>query len=326
MISAVVQKAAGFTGRRLRRLITIAAAGAVAVGVVAAPASATPPPPIPSVVRVDGMVTSSLYVQRHVIAGLPSASPDATRAAVDILAGAACGRYFPEAAEPCAGVVAAVAEWGLPVPLAQAKANGSCLRMRFTRGTTLDLRFVFFYEDHNPAYCLRDVYGSIGEKWMEKGGRSGFLGYALTDELATPHKPGRFNHFKGGSIYWSPSTGAHEIRGAIRDKWASLGWENSFLGFPVTDELGTPDKPGRFNHFQGGSIYWSPSTGAHEIRGAIRDKWASLGWENSRLGFPTSDEYAIAGGGRRSDFQNGCRIDWFPSHGATAFCTQVPPF
>jgi uncharacterized protein with LGFP repeats len=46
---------------------------------------------------------------------------------------------------------------------------------------------------------------------------------------------------------------------------------------PLTDESPTPDGIGRFNHFQGGSIYWTPGIGAHEVHGAIRDKWASMG-------------------------------------------------
>jgi uncharacterized protein with LGFP repeats len=45
------------------------------------------------------------------------------------------------------------------------------------------------------------------------------------------------------------------VIGAIRDKWLALGGPSSFLGQPLTDELGTPDGVGRFNHFQGGSIY-----------------------------------------------------------------------
>ena len=30
------------------------------------------------------------------------------------------------------------------------------------------------------------------------------------------------------------------------------------------------------------------------MRGAIRDTWGSLGWENGWLGFPTRDEYPVA--------------------------------
>lgn len=41
------------------------------------------------------------------------------------------------------------------------------------------------------------------------------------------------------------------------------------------------------------------------IRGDIKAAWASLGWERSRLGYPTSDEYAVANGDRRQDFQHG---------------------
>ena len=79
--------------------------------------------------------------------------------------------------------------------------------------------------------------------------------------------------------------------------------------YPTTDELATPDTTGRYNHFaNGGSIYWTPSTGGHEVHGAIRVKWAQLGWERGPLGYPTSDEYTIAGG-RRSDFQHGS-ISW----------------
>ncbi len=158
------------------------------------------------------------------------------------------------------------------------------------------------------------VGGDIGSKWAALGGASSFLGQPLTNELTTPDGIGRYNHFQGGSIYWTPQIGAHEIHGSIRDKWASLGWERSFLGYPLTDEMTTPDGKGRYTHFQGGSIYWTPQLGAHEIHGAIRDKWASLGWERSTLGYPASDEETQPGG-RVSRFERG-RIAWTAAGGA----------
>ncbi len=89
-----------------------------------------------------------------------------------------------------------------------------------------------------------------------------------------------------------PSIGTtHEVHGAILGKYEELGAEASFLGYPTTDESGTPDGVGRFNHFQAGSIYWTPSTGAHEVHGLIREFWAAHGWErNVALGYPISDE------------------------------------
>jgi uncharacterized protein with LGFP repeats len=88
------------------------------------------------------------------------------------------------------------------------------------------------------------------------------------------------------------------------------------VGYPVTDEMATPDGVGRFNHFsRDGSIYWSPSTGAWSVHGAIQNQWASLGWERSALGYPTSDEYAITGG-RRNNFVSGT-ITWKATTKAT---------
>jgi hypothetical protein len=139
------------------------------------------------------------------------------------------------------------------------------------------------------------------------------LGKALGPEIYTADRNGRMRHFQNGWIYWTPQTGARVIWGRIYDKWASLGYEAGFLGYPTTDELTTPDGQGRYNHFQGGSIYWSPSTDAHEIHGGIHEKWASLGWEKSSLGYPVSDELFgeqwIGGSGgnwsRVSEFQHG---------------------
>jgi len=150
--------------------------------------------------------------------------------------------------------------------------------------------------------------GAIDAKYRALGGCGSFLGHPITGELTTPDGIGRFNHFQNGSIYWTPATGAFEVHGRIRDKWEELEWERGFLGYPITDETKTPDGVGRFNHFQGGSIYWTPSTDAHAVYGLIRDKWEELGWERSALGYPTSDEYDVPVG-RRSDFQNGS-ITW----------------
>jgi hypothetical protein len=167
----------------------------------------------------------------------------------------------------------------------------------------------------NPSTGAFSIHGAIRDKWASMGWEKGFLGYPLTDETGTPDGVGRYNHFQGGSIYWTPGTGAHEVHGAIRDKWALLGWETGLLGYPLTDEGGTPDGVGRYNHFQGGSVYWTPGTGANEVHGAIRDKWAQMGWEQSYLGYPVSDEEGLTNGGRISIFQQG-NITWTPATGA----------
>lgn len=148
------------------------------------------------------------------------------------------------------------------------------------------------------------VGGAIADKYKALGGCTSALGRPMTNELPTADGVGRYNHFENGSIYWTPKIGAFAVVGAIEDKWASLGWENGFAGYPITDELGSPDGVGRYSVFQAASFYWTPKTGAHEVHGTIRDKYKELGWELGQLGYPTSDEYAIQGG-RRSDFEHG---------------------
>jgi uncharacterized protein with LGFP repeats len=170
-----------------------------------------------------------------------------------------------------------------------------------------------------PATGAHAVYGAIRAEWAALGWERGPLGYPVTDELGTPDGVGRYNHFSradGASVYWSPATGAHAVWGAIRAHWAALGWERSVLGYPVTDELGTPDGVGRYNHFAGtggSSIYFTPATGARDVLGAIRVRWAAQGWERGPLGYPVSDEYGIAGGRRESDFQHGSLVWPFTS-------------
>ncbi|HSC52064.1 MAG TPA: hypothetical protein VLC98_00470 [Phnomibacter sp.] len=175
----------------------------------------------------------------------------------------------------------------------------------------------------HPSTGAHEVHGAIRARWQSLGWERSFLGYPLTDESKCPDNIGRYNHFQGGSIYWSPSTGAWEVHGAIRARYSSLGWERSFLGYPLTNESTCPDGVGKYNHFQGGSIYWHPTTGAWEVHGAIRAHWASKGWERSSFGYPISNETVVySGAGRISHFQRGS-IYWSPIQGVRELKEKV---
>ncbi|HEX8048840.1 LGFP repeat-containing protein [Rhizobium sp.] len=104
---------------------------------------------------------------------------------------------------------------------------------------------------------------------------------------------GYVGRFSDMDIYYSVETGAHEVHGDIRAKYNVLGGPGGLLGLPVTDEEPTPDLIGRFNHFTGGSIYWTQHTGPMSVRGQIKDLWATMGSENSELGYPVTDQYRM---------------------------------
>jgi beta-glucosidase-like glycosyl hydrolase len=163
------------------------------------------------------------------------------------------------------------------------------------------------------------VHGAIATKYHGLGGAASELGFATTDEQGSPDGAARYNDFDaGGSIYWTSATGAWSIRGPIRTQWTALGAGSGVLGYPTSDTRACADGTGRYNTFSrgsGGSIYWSPATGAHEVMGAIRARWISLGAEHGTLGYPTSGEYTVTVG-RQSDFQHGS-ITWNRSTGTT---------
>jgi uncharacterized protein with LGFP repeats len=166
----------------------------------------------------------------------------------------------------------------------------------------------------------RPIISPIDLRHQELGGSLGLLGSPLNDQRAV--NGGMVRDYENGSIYWSRSTGAFEVHGAIRDKWRALGAEQSFLGFPVTDESKATIGEGRFNGFQGGVVYWSAATGAFEIHGDILNHWRATGGERL-LGFPTSDETRAEGDRYRfSNFEHG-QIAWSPHLGAHISATTL---
>ncbi|WP_432563924.1 hypothetical protein [Kineococcus sp. SYSU DK003] len=157
--------------------------------------------------------------------------------------------------------------------------------------------------------------GAIAGKYTSIGAVTSRLGSCVTDELPVA-RDGRAEFFQGGSIYWSRATGAHVLVGGIQAAYAGRGWENSVLGFPTTDEFGPLMRGGYGQHFQNGSLYWTPATGGVVVRGAFHRHWASSGWENSALGYPLRDEVALRDGAVQP-FERGA-LYWSPATGAHA--------
>lgn len=169
---------------------------------------------------------------------------------------------------------------------------------------------------------MPDVIGAIRDKWNALGGAAGVLGQPLDVERPTFDGTGRAQEFTGGTVSWHPKTGAFAVWGAIRERWIALGREG--YGYPITDESGCPDGRGRYNHFRAmqlagtpdGSIYWTPTTGAQPVYGAIRDLWARHGWEKSPVGYPLEAEHDRSGQpGRAQRFEHS-EIDWESGIGA----------
>ncbi|MBB2900351.1 uncharacterized protein YkwD [Kineococcus radiotolerans] len=148
--------------------------------------------------------------------------------------------------------------------------------------------------DGSRSYAGVPVKGAILQSYTATGANTGFLGLPVAREIGPLRGGGYAQAFAGGSVYWSPATGAQVVRGALRERWGSMGYENSWLGYPTGAEFAV--RGGLAQRFQGGVAYWSPATGAHALGGALLDAYGAAGWENGFLGFPTSTATGLPGG------------------------------
>ncbi|WP_432543089.1 CAP domain-containing protein [Kineococcus sp. SYSU DK002] len=156
--------------------------------------------------------------------------------------------------------------------------------------------------DGSRSYVGIPVKGAILQGYAATGANSGYLGLPMGRELGPLRAGGYGQHFAGGSIYWSGTTGSAVVRGAVRDRWAATGWENGWLGYPTGQEFNVRD--GVAQRFQGGIVYWSPATGAHALGGAVLDAYRAAGYENGPLGFPTTTATSLPAGSY-AHFQHG---------------------
>jgi uncharacterized protein with LGFP repeats len=135
---------------------------------------------------------------------------------------------------------------------------------RFPAGATPTLPSIFAHRDVGDTACP----GSIGYGRLNQ----------IRDIAARFNKPAS-----------SADLAASMRGGAIYARWQAMGGVNSALGAPTS-----PETPGaglsRYVTFDRGAMYWSPTTGAAPVSGAIYDAWATLGFERGALGLPTSGE------------------------------------
>ncbi|GAB3711974.1 family 16 glycosylhydrolase [Mariniluteicoccus flavus] len=196
-------------------------------------------------------------------------------------------------------------EAGLGLPTAPRASDGPAATQAFANGV------IMVWPDRS-----RVVRDEIWRKWVSL---NGLLGNPVADEHCGLRDGGCSQRFERGTIFWSGDSGAHFVRGPILDRYAALGWENSAIGYPVTDEMCGLRDGGCVQRFQreNGHIYWSAATDAHSIQGAIYDRYASMGWENGPFGYPVSDEFCglrDGGCGQRFQHESG-HIYWAPAAG-----------
>ncbi len=159
------------------------------------------------------------------------------------------------------------------------------------------------------------IWGDFSEIHEGFDSAEGKLGFPLTPELPAELSPqgtkgvfqrfeGRWNYPEdidtnpvercGASLYHSEQHGAHPTWGGIGICYERQGGTSGTLGFPISSELNAGpsqrDTTGKYQRFEGGSVYWSRQTEAHPVCGEIGELHNNLNGVAGRLGFPLSHE------------------------------------
>ena len=162
------------------------------------------------------------------------------------------------------------------------------------------------------------VTGAIQASWKSVNAEKGKLGYPTSNETCGLVNGGCWQAFQGGTVHSAPGVGAFATWGGIRSAWAAAGYENGKLGYPTSNETCGLTNNGCYQMFQNGAINYAPGIGAFATGGAIRTTWAATGYENGKLGYPTSNETCgLTNNGCLQAFQNGV-ITYSPTAGAFA--------
>ncbi|MCO4263776.1 lysozyme M1 [Pseudarthrobacter sp. MDT3-26] len=128
--------------------------------------------------------------------------------------------------------------------------------------------------------------GPILDAWSRAGFENGLLGYPSAD--ATCDATSCTQSFVGGVVAWTGASGAWPIFMGMADSWKSARSQSVPIGFPIGTEVCGIRGGGCFQLFQGGTLLFSPATGAFPVTGRTLDYWQKTGFENGSLGYPTS--------------------------------------
>ncbi|HEY4376462.1 MAG TPA: twin-arginine translocation signal domain-containing protein [Acidimicrobiales bacterium] len=143
---------------------------------------------------------------------------------------------------------------------------------------------------NHGAPCISTDCGTpIDLKYKALGGASGALGPVTQTERAVGDGRGRYALYRNGAIYWSSSTGAHEVHGAILTSFNNRKNARGVLKYPTTDTVTTSDKQYRCSTFEGGRIYYRIGNGlTYVLPEPYFTEHQKLGGGAGVLGYPTS--------------------------------------
>ncbi len=176
-------------------------------------------------------------------------------------------------------------------------ANGGGVTQTFQSGRVLQ----------PTGGAARLVTGVFLTQYLGRNGPLGSLGWPTSDATAVgAHGGGSTQAFQGGGLYRSKA-GQFAVVGAIGAEYALHGGVAGGLGWPLgSARSSTAHGGGSAQRFDGGTIYWSSTGGAHLVSGAVLTEYLRRGGPAGPLSWPTARGVHIAGhGGSAQTFRSG---------------------
>src|SRR4051812_22537974 len=159
---------------------------------------------------------------------------------------------------------------------------------------------------HADSVGTHFVLGALAHKYVNLGESTSDLGLPTSDTRDDASDSGRHNLFQHGSIHSSHRTGAHAVWGPVFQAWSSAGLAKSSLGLPISDTRTNADGVGQHADFETGTIYYSPTYGAHTVFEAALAIWNAHARDIGPLGYPTADLPDLPSGlGQTQSFEHG---------------------
>lgn len=231
---------------------------------------------------------------------------------------------------------------GVPLNISQTEE----VKVKSRRGTE---GYQWLFTKGAIYWCERGAFSIfLGFDYIHKasGGVEGLLGFPLSeDDPAAPSPQGSTGSFQrfegeedypedvntppvrcGATTYWRRGGRSVVVMGKIGECYERLHGTAGFLGFPISKEenigpfqLGSK---GRYQKFEGGSIYWKEgSSQAFPIGKDIEKLYHSDNGVQSRLGFPMSSESDTVASpqgtlGKYQRFEGGLHDGWPTANGS----------
>jgi len=156
---------------------------------------------------------------------------------------------------------------------------------------------------NHGAPCLTTDCGSpIAKKYASLGGSAGLLGVPTAPEKANTDRRGRSAYYRNGNIYWSATTGAHEVHGTILAEFNKQASVNGILKYPTSDTRRSGDDKSSYVNFENGRIYDRDSAGVFTVPKPYFAKHEAHGGIYGYLGYPTAAVRSSSD--KRSRYQN----------------------